>query len=65
MAVIFKKINDDKGIVRKINIKPVDPNDAYKNVEATPDGKYIILLGVHVADLYDLNWEITRSFPIN
>ncbi len=50
--------------VKKIKILPKDPNNSYEEVQVTPDGKYVILLGKTIVDIYDLNWELTQSFPL-
>jgi hypothetical protein len=50
--------------VKKIKIEPKDPSNSYEQVQATPDGKYIILQGKNVLDIYDLNWDLTQSFPL-
>jgi hypothetical protein len=63
--MIFRKVNDEKGGMRKNKILPTDLEDLYSEVNSTPDGKYIILKNKSGIDVYDLNWELSHTFAIN
>jgi len=64
LQAIFKKENKDERGVVKIKVRPDSTEDNYCEIQASTDGKNIILRSTKSIDVYDLNWDRCFSLPI-
>ena len=64
LQAIFKKKNKGESGFVKIKIRPESIEDNYCEIQASTDGKNIILRCTKSIDVYDLNWDRCFSLPI-
>ncbi len=50
--------------VKKFKIQPENQLDFYQEVQASYDGKNIVLRSNSSIDIYNLNWDKVHSFPL-